>query len=78
LAGRNKIVQDVSAGIARIKNEAASLNAKRLGLNLPCAKLGRCLDCDSHERKCRGTLILERRPFLTNMLVILVGEELGF
>ena len=62
LAGRNKIVQDVSAGIARIKNEAAPLNARRLGLDLPCAKLGRCVECDSPQRICRGTLILERRP----------------
>jgi len=78
LAGRNKIVQDVSAGIARIKNEAAPLNARRLGLDLPCAKLGRCVDCDSPERICRGTLILERRPFHTNMLVIVVEEDLGY
>jgi L-lactate utilization protein LutC len=78
LAGRNKIVQDVSAGIARIKNEAAPLNARRLGLDLPCAKLGRCVECDSPQRICRGTLILERRPLLTNMLVIVVEEELGY
>jgi hypothetical protein len=78
LAGRNKIVQDVSAGIARIKNEAAPLNARRLGLDLPCAKLGRCVECDSPQRICRGTLILERRPFLTNMLVVIVEEDLGF
>ena len=78
LAGRNKIVQDVSAGIARIKNEAAPLNARRLGLDLPCAKLGRCVECDSPQRMCRGTLILERRPFFTNMLVIVVEEDLGY
>jgi hypothetical protein len=78
LAGRNKIVQDVSAGIARIKNEAAPLNARRLGLDLPCAKLGRCVECDSPQRICRGTLILERRPVLTNMLVIVVEEDLGY
>ena len=78
LAGRNKIVQDVSAGIARIKNEAAPLNARRLGLDLPCAKLGRCVECDSTQRICRGTLILERRPFFTNMLVIVVEEDLGY
>ena len=30
------------------------------------------------QRICRGTLILERRPFLTNMLVIVVEEDLGF
>jgi len=78
VAGRNKIVQDVSAGIARIKNKVAPMNAKRLGLDLPCAKLGRCIECDSPQRICRGTLILERRPFPTNILVMIVQEDLGY
>ncbi len=78
LAGKNKIVKDISAGIARIKNEAAPLNAIRLGLDLPCAKVGRCVECDSPQRICRGTLILERIPLHTNMLVIVVEEDLGF
>ncbi len=78
LAGRNKIVQDVSAGIARIKNEAAPLNARRLGLDLPCVRLGRCVECDSPQRICRGTLILERKPMVTSILVMIVQEELGF
>jgi len=78
LAGKNKIVQDVSAGIARIKNKAAPMNARRLGLDLPCAKLGRCVECDSPQRICRGTLILERKPLGANMLVIVVQEDLGY
>jgi L-lactate utilization protein LutB len=78
VAGHNKIVEDVQEAIKRIKNVAAPLNAKRLYMDLPCAKLGRCVDCNSPNRICRVVTILERRPILTNMLIILVEEELGY
>jgi len=78
VAGKNKIVRDVSEALARIKNIAAPMNARRFGSDMPCASLGRCVDCDSPQRICRGTLILERRPFATKVLVILVMENLGY
>lgn len=78
VVGTNKIVRDLPEAMQRIKTVAAPMNAKRFGADTPCAKLGKCLDCDSAQRICRGTLIMERRPFSTKMLVILVGEELGF
>jgi hypothetical protein len=78
VAGVNKIVEDVQEAIKRIKNVAAPLNARRLKVDVPCAKVGRCVDCNSPNRICRVVTILERKPFLTNILVILVGEELGF
>jgi len=78
VAGYNKIVDDVQEGIKRIKNVAAPLNAKRLNIDVPCAKLGKCVECNSPNRICRVIVIHERKPSLTEMLVILVGEELGF
>jgi hypothetical protein len=78
VAGRNKIVRDIQAALARIKDVAAPMSARRFGLNPPCAQLGRCVDCDSPDRICRGTLILERRPFATKVGVILVQEDLGY
>ena len=79
IAGKNKLVRDVPEALQRIKNIAAPLNARRFGADTPCAKLGRCVDCDSPGRICRGTLILERRPFATKMLVIIVvHEDLGY
>ncbi len=78
IAGFNKIVEDVQEAIKRIKNVSAPLNARRLNLDVPCARLGRCVDCNSPNRICRIVSILERRPSLTDILVILVGEELGF
>jgi hypothetical protein len=78
VAGYNKIVEDVQEGIKRIKNIAAPLNARRLNIDVPCAKVGKCVDCNSSNRICRVLVILERKPSLTDIFVILVGEELGF
>ena len=68
VAGYNKIVDDVQEGIKRIKNVAAPLNARRLNIDVPCAKLGKCVDCNSPNRICRVIVIHERKPSLTDML----------
>jgi hypothetical protein len=78
VAGYNKIVKDVQEGIERIKNVSAPLNARRLNIDVPCAKAGKCVDCNSPNRICRALVIHERKPSLTDVLIILVGEELGF
>jgi L-lactate utilization protein LutB len=78
VVGYNKIVEDVQEAIKRTKNVAAPINAKRLSIDVPCAKVGKCVDCNSPQRICRVVMIHERRPFLTDMLIILVGEELGY
>ena len=78
VAGYNKIVEDVQGGIERIKNVSAPLNAKRLNIDVPCAKVGKCLDCNSPNRICRAIVIHERKPSLTDIFIILVGEELGY
>lgn len=78
VAGYNKIVEDIPEAIRRIKNVSAPLNARRLNIDVPCAKVGKCVDCNSPNRICRAIVIHERRPSLTDMLIILVGEELGF
>lgn len=78
IAGVNKIVKDVTAGIWRAKNEAAALNAHRAGYDVPCGKTGRCIECDSPNRICRVTSIIERRPSRTDFTLILVAEDVGF
>jgi L-lactate utilization protein LutB len=78
VAGYNKIVEGVQEAIKRIKNVAAPINARRLNIDVPCAKLGKCVDCDSPNRICRVVMIHERRPSFTDILIILVGEELGY
>ncbi len=78
VAGYNKLVRDVPEAIQRIKTWAAPMNAKRFGADAPCARLGKCVDCDSPQRICRGTLLLERRPFATPTCVVIVMEDLGY
>jgi len=78
VAGYNKIVEDIQEAIKRIKNVAAPLNARRLNIDVPCVELGRCVDCNSPHRVCRIIVILERKPSFTDILIILVREELGF
>ena len=78
VAGRNKLVDgDVDAAIKRIKDWASPPNAKRLNYNTPCAKTGFCSDCNSPDRICRITTIIDRKPRLTDVRVLVVNEELG-
>ncbi|MBS7622134.1 lactate utilization protein [Candidatus Bathyarchaeota archaeon] len=79
VAGVNKIVPDVHAGIERIRNVAAPMNVRRVGGTTPCV-VERCnLEaCTPPSRHCHAITILEKCPTKTDTTVILVGEELGF
>ena len=79
VVGVNKIVRDVDAGIRRIKEKAAPLNCQRRKNNTPCAKGKKCPDCNSPERLCRVTSIIEKKTRgIETFSVIIVGEELGY
>jgi len=78
VVGRNKLVGDVDEGLKRIKAIAAPLAAKRLNIDTPCAKTGFCIDCKSPGRICAITVILERKPRLSDFRVLVVNEDLGF
>ena len=77
VAGFNKLAADVDAAIRRVKSQAAPPNARRLGRKTPCATTGFCADCSSPDRICRVVHIMERRPALADLRVILVAEPLG-
>ena len=76
--GINKIVADVHAGIARIGSVAAPLNNKRLKKDMPCTKVGHCVDCQLPVRICNVTTITKKRPPLTDIHIVLIKEELGY
>lgn len=78
VVGINKIVRDVAEGLQRAKSVAAPMNAKRLGKKTPCAATGVCTDCDAPDRICRVTSIMEKKPDRTEIMVMFVGEEMGF
>lgn len=78
LVGVQKIVVDLHEGFRRIRQVAAPMRAKSLHLDLPCTKGGECVDCSSPGRICRATVILHKRPMLTDTTVVLIGEALGY
>jgi L-lactate utilization protein LutB len=78
IAGINKIVKDVNAGISRIKEIASPMNTKRLNVNTPCAVTGECSDCNSPQRICRVTTIIEKKPNFSDIEVVIIGENLGY
>lgn len=78
LAGTQKIVPDLHAAFRRIREVAAPMRARSLNMDLPCTKGKGCVDCNDPNRICRATLILHRRPILTDITVILIGEALGY
>jgi len=77
IAGANKLVDTLDDAFARIRNITSPFNAKRLNFKTPCALTGKCNDCDSPDRMCNITVILEKRPKLSDITIVLVGEALG-
>ncbi|MQL52242.1 lactate utilization protein [Desulfofundulus thermobenzoicus] len=77
VAGRNKLVEDEEEAIKRIKAHAAPPNARRLNCKTPCAETGFCADCNSPDRICRIITIMERKPRLSDVRVLVVNEDMG-
>jgi hypothetical protein len=78
VAGRNKLVDgDVQAAIDRVKNWASPPNARRLNYNTPCAKTGFCSNCNSPDRICRVTTVIDRKPRVMDIRVLVVNEDMG-
>lgn len=86
VAGINKIVKDVDAGIRRVKEIAAPLNTKRLSCDTYCKENGHCLGlegsmaegCSSPQRICCSYLVCGPQRIENRIKVILVGEPLGY
>lgn len=79
VAGRNKLVNGtVQEAIDRVKTWATPPNSKRLNFKTPCASTGFCSDCNSPDRLCRVTTIIDRQPRFTDIRVLVVNEEMGF
>lgn len=77
IAGMNKVVKDVQAGLDRTRNTASPANTVRLGCDTPCAKTGRCGDCLEHTICCQ--MVITRASIVPGRIkVILVGEEVGY
>ena len=79
IAGSNKIVSgSIPQAIARIKTIACPQNARRLGLNTPCARLNRCDAAACEKSMCNVTSIIEKPVGGHKITIVLVDEELGY
>ena len=76
--GRNKLAPTYDEALWRARNIAAPKNAQRLGRKTPCAvKGGRCYNCKSPERICRGLVVLWGPVMSLKTEIVLVDEDLG-
>lgn len=77
VVGKNKIAPTYDEALWRARNIAAPLNAKRLGRKTPCAVDGKCHNCSSPERICRGLTVTWKAMMGLHTEVLLVNEDLG-
>ena len=77
VAGVNKIVKNIDAAEKKLKEWTAPQNAKRLNRKTPCVETGVCGDCSSPDRICNIYVTLAKKPSRIDVLVVLVGENLG-
>ena len=77
VAGMNKVVKDLHAAWDRVKNVITPYLTKASGLKVPCAVEGKCSDCSSPNRVCSVTTVIEAKPRMTQISIVLVGEDMG-
>lgn len=75
--GTNKLVPDANAAVQRIRTVAAPQNAARHHARTPCAKTGRCMDCNSPDRICNVWTITEKSWPQGRIRIILIDQPLG-
>lgn len=86
IIGANKIVDDLPDAVKRVKTVAAPKNAVRLGLDTPCAKLGKCCvpdgdigsGCKSDNRICISFVATAFQRQKDRVKVILCKDNLGY
>ena len=79
VVGRNKLVDGTPQdAIERVKAWATPPNSKRLNFKTPCASTGFCSDCNSPDRLCRVTTVIDRKPRFTDLHVLVVNADMGF
>ncbi len=86
IIGANKIVKDFPEAVKRVKTVAAPLNARRLGLDTPCAKNGKCCDtngnvgsgCKSKNRICINFVATAFQRERDKVKVLLCEDNMGY
>ncbi len=78
LCGINKLVDNITDGIDRVRNIASPQNCVKLKRKTPCAITGKCSYCNSPDTICNTTVILHHPTIGRNVYIVLVNKNLGF
>jgi len=79
IIGRNKVVSGgLQQAVRRIKQVACPQNARRLGLNTPCALTGNCDVTSCKNSMCSMTVSFDLAPGGKRTQVLLIDEDLGY
>ena len=76
--GMNKVAQDQDAALKRARSTASPTNAARFDIQTPCQQDGQCHDCNSPQSICNYIHFLRNSSKPGRIIVILVGENLGY
>lgn len=76
--GMNKVTQDAEAALKRARSTASPINAARFDINTPCQIDGLCHNCNSPQSICNYIHFLRNSSKPGRIIVILVGETLGY
>lgn len=78
VVGTNKITENAKDAIVRTRQIAAPLDAKRLGKDTPCTKLGKCIDCGHQQRICNDFVLITGQLIKGRIKVIIIEGNFGF
>ncbi|SHJ72517.1 Uncharacterised ACR, YkgG family COG1556 [Clostridium amylolyticum] len=78
VVGFNKLVRNLEEAENRVRNYSAPIDAKRLGKDTPCTKLGCCVDCSSPNRICNDFVVIKGQFIKGRVKVIIVNKILGY
>ncbi len=74
----DKVCKDEAAAFERLKTTAGPMNNMRLNTQNACTKIGTCVNCQVKNRICRTYSVMRKKPGMTDITVVVVGEHLGF
>lgn len=78
VVGMNKVAQDAEAALKRARSTASPINAARFDIQTPCQQDGQCHNCNSPQSICNYVHFLRNSSKPGRIIVILVGETLGY
>ena len=78
VVGMNKVAQDAEAALKRARSTASPINAARFDIETPCQLDGQCHNCNSPQSICNYIHFLRNSSKPGRIIVILVGENLGY